>query len=164
MRAALDTIILPLVQRFAPEVLVVQCGADGLSEDPLSRLALSNRAHREVVGALRRLCPRLIVLGGGGYNPWSVARCWTGIWGLLSGREVPDDLPPDAREILAALTWSRLRGRTRAEKSPFASLDTPRWSSSTEPPRVHASRRPSSMAATWAIINTSSSEAMPIMV
>ena len=110
MRAALDTIILPLVQRFAPEVLVVQCGADGLSEDPLSRLALSNRAHREVVGALRRLCPRLIVLGGGGYNPWSVARCWTGIWGLLSGREVPDDLPPDAREILAALTWSRLRG------------------------------------------------------
>ena len=29
-----------------------------------------------VVRALMGLAPRLIVLGGGGYNPWSVGRCW----------------------------------------------------------------------------------------
>jgi acetoin utilization protein AcuC len=30
---------------FAPEAIVLQCGADAVEEDPLSRLSLSNNAH-----------------------------------------------------------------------------------------------------------------------
>ena len=44
-----------------------------------------------------------MVLGGGGYNPWTVARYWTGLWGRLSGRVIPQALPPQARAILAPL-------------------------------------------------------------
>jgi acetoin utilization protein AcuC len=105
-RAVLHRLILPRVEEFQPQALVLQCGADSLTEDPLSRLALSNRAYLEAVAALRPLAPRLLVLGGGGYNPWSVGRCWTAIWGLLSGQDLPDRLPDEARDVLTALSWN----------------------------------------------------------
>ncbi len=104
-RAILHGLILPRVAAFRPDLLVVQCGADSLAEDPLSRLALSNRAYLEALAALRALCPRLLVTGGGGYNPWSVGRLWTAIWGLLSGQEMPDRLGPEACAVLAGLSW-----------------------------------------------------------
>jgi acetoin utilization protein AcuC len=109
-RAVLHGLILPRIEEFRPEALVMQCGADSLLEDPLSRLALSNRAYLEAVRALLPLAPRVLVLGGGGYNPWSVGRLWTAIWGLLSGRELPDRLSPAARAVLEGLSW---KGGTR---------------------------------------------------
>jgi acetoin utilization protein AcuC len=44
-----------------------------------------------------------VVLGGGGYNPWTVTRYWAGLWGRLSGRRIPAALPEAARAILARL-------------------------------------------------------------
>jgi acetoin utilization protein AcuC len=105
-RAVLHGLILPRIEEFRPEALVLQCGADSLLEDPLSRLALSNRAYLEAIRALLPLASRVLVLGGGGYNPWSVGRLWTAIWGLLSGREMPDRLSGPATEILSRLDWS----------------------------------------------------------
>jgi acetoin utilization protein AcuC len=104
-RMVLDRLILPRVAEFRPEALVLQCGADSLAEDPLSRLALSNRAYLEALRALVPLAPRVIVLGGGGYNPWSVGRLWTAIWGALSGQDLPDRLPGAASAVLGALSW-----------------------------------------------------------
>jgi acetoin utilization protein AcuC len=106
-RAVLEAVILPAVARFRPEAIFLQCGADALAEDPLSRLALSNNAHRLAVRSLRGLAPRLIVSGGGGYNPWSVARCWAGVWAELSGRALPERLPPEATALLRAQGWAR---------------------------------------------------------
>lgn len=104
-RAVLHELILPRVEDFRPEALVLQCGADSLLEDPLSRLALSNQAYLEALRALMPLSPRVLVLGGGGYNPWSVGRLWTAIWGLASGCELPDRLPGEAQAVLAGLSW-----------------------------------------------------------
>lgn len=105
MQAVLEGLILPRIAAFRPEAVVLQCGADALDEDPLSRLSLSNRAHLAVVETLRPLAPRFLVLGGGGYNPWSVGRLWAAVWGLLSGRPLPDRLPPTASDVLARLSW-----------------------------------------------------------
>ncbi len=125
-RAVLEELLLPRVAEFRPQAVVLQCGADSLTEDPLSRLALSNRAYLEVVAALRDLSPRLLVLGGGGYNPWSVGRCWTLIWGLLSGAEVPDRLPPAAELILRGLSWGG-GGRAAPDEVMLTTLlDAPR--------------------------------------
>ncbi len=107
MAAARDRLILPALEAFAPQAVVLQCGADAVAEDPLSRLALSNGAHAEMALALRAAAPRLMVLGGGGYNPWSVARCWVRVWGALNGQAIPDHLPEPARAVLSALTWHR---------------------------------------------------------
>jgi acetoin utilization protein AcuC len=100
-----DRLILPAVAAFRPDAIVLQCGADGVREDPQARLGLSNNAHWAIVAALRPLAPRYLVLGGGGYNPWSVARLWTGVWGILAGEEIPDRLPPPAEAVLRAIRW-----------------------------------------------------------
>lgn len=105
MRAVLQRLILPRLARFEPDVVVLQCGADALTEDPLSRLTLSNNAHWAVVAALQDFAPRLLVLGGGGYNPWSVGRCWAGVWATLAGAKIPDVLPDVAQAILRGLSW-----------------------------------------------------------
>ncbi|WP_349252197.1 acetoin utilization protein AcuC [Actibacterium sp. MT2.3-13A] len=113
MALVLERLILPRVSDFAPHAIVLQCGADAVAEDPLSRLALSNNAHWEVVAALRPLSPRYLVLGGGGYNPWSVGRLWTGVWATLNGLDIPARLPEPAEAVLRGLSWEgHSRGRT----------------------------------------------------
>ena len=124
---ARDRVVLPALDRFAPDALVLQCGADAIEEDPLSRLACSNRMHLDMLRALRHAAPRLLVLGGGGYNPWSVGRCWTLLWGALSGRTLPDRLPPEAEAVLQGLTWrGASRGRTPPAHWFTTLLDPPR--------------------------------------
>jgi len=90
----------PLASTFNPEALVITCGADGLEGDPLSRLALSNVGLWTAVEKLLEDCERSVVLGGGGYNPWTVVRCWGGLWGRLSSRQIPAVLPPAAQALL----------------------------------------------------------------
>ncbi len=103
--------ILPLVERLRPRAVMLQCGADALADDPLARLALSNNAHWSLVRAIRPLAPRLVVLGGGGYNPWSVGRCWAGVWATLNDLPIPDALPPAAEAVLRGLCFDRAIGR-----------------------------------------------------
>jgi acetoin utilization protein AcuC len=95
--------VVPLARAFAPQAVVVTCGADPLAGDPLSKLELSNVALWRAVETLVELTQRSVVLGGGGYNPWTVVRCWSGLWARLSGREIPADLPPAVRALLAGL-------------------------------------------------------------
>lgn len=109
---ALHDLIVPAVADHRPEVIVLQCGADAVTEDPLSRLALSNNAHWATVTALRTMAPRFMVLGGGGYNPWTVARLWSGVWATLCGHDIPDHLPPAAQAVLRDLSWHRKAGQT----------------------------------------------------
>ncbi len=123
-----DRLIVPLVSDFAPDAIVLQCGADAVEEDPLSKLTLSNNAHWAVVSALMSLgAPRLLVLGGGGYNPWSVGRLWTGVWGVLNGHAVPDVLPAEAQEVLSTLRWDGARrGKDRPDHWVTTLRDAPR--------------------------------------
>lgn len=127
MTAVLHGLILPRVVAFAPEAIILQCGADAVEEDPLSRLELSNNAHLAVVAALAPLASRYIVLGGGGYNPWSVGRAWSAVWAVLAGHEIPDRLPRAAQAVLRGIDWP---GHSRGRNPPdhwFTTLrDAPR--------------------------------------
>jgi acetoin utilization protein AcuC len=118
--------LIPLGRAHDPEIVVIQCGADALADDPLSRLALSNGALWRVVRDVARLAPRVLVLGGGGYNPWSVARCWAGVWATLNGISPPVDAPDPARAILQALSWRRSQGRCPPEAWLSTIADPPR--------------------------------------
>jgi acetoin utilization protein AcuC len=120
----LNDVILPAVTTQQPDAIYLQCGADAVTEDPLSRLALSNRCHVQTVTALRSMAPRLIVSGGGGYNPWSVGRAWACVWATLAGQEIPNRLPTEASEILNGLRWSRKAQPSDAMISTL--LDPPR--------------------------------------
>ncbi len=63
------------------DFLLLQCGADGIEGDPLTRLEYSPASHRYAATALRKLADekcdgRLVAMGGGGYSPENVARAW----------------------------------------------------------------------------------------
>ncbi len=118
--------VLPLAQAFAPQALMIQAGADALEDDPLSRQGLSNNAYWRAVAALLPMAERVILLGGGGYNPWSVARAWAGNWGLVTGAGFPDRLPPAAEAILRGLHWNRRQGRNPPDHWFTTLVDTPR--------------------------------------
>lgn len=106
-----DHAILPILDRWRPQAVMVQAGADSLADDPLAKLSLTNAAYRATLAAVMPLAPRLILLGGGGYNPWSVGRCWAGLWATLNGLAIPQTLPPAAEAVLRAQSLNRAAGR-----------------------------------------------------
>jgi len=122
-----DVIVLPLIEEFAPQAVVLQCGADALADDPLSRLSLSNGALWRAVGAIKAVSSKLLVLGGGGYNPWAVGRCWTGLWAVLNDLPVPERLTKGAESLLREMTWRHRFGHNPPEHWFTTLADPPRY-------------------------------------
>lgn len=98
-----------LLESFRPDAVVVQAGTDILAPDPLGKFDISTDLFLEILTAVYQSAPRhsagkanprLLVLGGGGYHPISLARAWTGVWGILLGIKLPRRLPPLARKLL----------------------------------------------------------------
>jgi acetoin utilization protein AcuC len=63
------------------ELIIFQCGADGLSGDPLTHLKYTDKSHEYAARVLHRIAHekssgRIIGLGGGGYNIQNVANAW----------------------------------------------------------------------------------------
>jgi len=72
----------PFLERYEPELYLLQCGADSVAGDPITHLELSVEAHAHAASRLRSLADktasgRLLVMGGGGYNRDNLAQCWT---------------------------------------------------------------------------------------
>jgi histone deacetylase HOS2 len=85
----------PTITTFRPDAIVLQCGADSLGCDRLGTFNLSIAAHGECVRFIKTFGLPLIALGGGGYRQSSVARCWAYETGVLTGTELPVNLPPN---------------------------------------------------------------------
>lgn len=93
---------LPAIRSFQPELIVMQCGADAHSGDPLAALEWSVGPYaqiaREVHELSHELCDgRLLLTGGGGYNPANVCVTWAAIGLTVGGVPLPDHLPEEWR-------------------------------------------------------------------
>ncbi len=84
-------VVPPLVQAFQPDILVAEIGADSQISDPLTHLRLTNNGYQEAVRILTNLCSRILALGGGGYDIYRTARCWTLAWSVLNGVKPEDE-------------------------------------------------------------------------
>ena len=87
---ALREAVFPLVRAFGPDLIVTVIGADTLISDPLTHLRLTNNGYQRAIEGLPDICPKILALGGGGYDLYRTARCWTLAWSLLN-RVVPKD-------------------------------------------------------------------------
>lgn len=72
------------LERFRPEFVILQCGADSLAGDPLAHLALSPASHALAAAELAALADRLghgrlLAVGGGGYNRANIAAGWNAV-------------------------------------------------------------------------------------
>ncbi|MFN8482071.1 MAG: acetoin utilization protein AcuC [Anaerolineae bacterium] len=99
--AAFDAVVPPLLRAYRPEFILVQFGTDAHMGDPLVGLSLTTRAYAGLARRLHALGHelsrgRLLFLGGGGYNPPSVARCWAILMAILTGDLTDDTRPPYA--------------------------------------------------------------------
>jgi acetoin utilization protein AcuC len=99
-----DDVVPRALRSFAPDLIVLQAGADMHRRDPLADLSLSLRgivaAYRRVVALSEELCDgRMVVTGGGGYDPYrTVPRAWAHLWAALVGGSVPERLPASWRD------------------------------------------------------------------
>jgi len=107
----MEAAIGPILEMFRPEALLFLPGADALADDSMSRLALSNNALWDALRAVRHAAPRLAAFGGGGYNPFALARCWAGLYGILGGHELPHMLPEAAQAVLRDVRFARYGAR-----------------------------------------------------
>ena len=72
------------LQKYEPEFILLQCGADSIEGDPITNMAFSPASHAY---ATTRLCAladqycdgKFLAMGGGGYNHDNIARAWTAV-------------------------------------------------------------------------------------
>ncbi len=91
--AVFTAVVEPLLEAYAPDVIVLVMGADTVSRDPLAHLRLTNNGIEAVVRRVARRGIPVLALGGGGYDMDAVTRAWTLCWAALCGVEVPEPDP-----------------------------------------------------------------------
>jgi acetoin utilization protein AcuC len=80
-----------LVRTFAPDLILAELGADTLISDPLTHLKLTNNGYIRAVKRIIEICPRILALGGDGYDLYRTARCWPLAWSALNNLEPVDE-------------------------------------------------------------------------
>ena len=111
-RLLFDAVWEPALEKFRPDAVVLQAGTDMLAADPLGKLNMSTECFLDIAKKILDTSPRhaggtprLLVTGGGGYHPLLLARAWTGLWALLSGRELPAAIPAAGAAALRSADW-----------------------------------------------------------
>jgi acetoin utilization deacetylase AcuC-like enzyme len=108
---AMERVVLPALDRFKPDAIIVACGFDAAAIDPLGRMLCTADTFRQltrmIMAAADRLCDgRLTLVHEGGYSEVYVPFCGHAVLEELSGAPVtaPDPLAatlakrqPDAR-------------------------------------------------------------------
>jgi histone deacetylase HOS2 len=85
----------PVIDSFDPSAIVLQCGADSLGGDRLGHFNVNIKAHGFCIDFVKKRCHdrKLLIIGGGGYTPRNVARCWTHETALCVNAELRPQIP-----------------------------------------------------------------------
>ncbi len=112
---AFNSIAVPLVEFFQPEVIVLELGLDALAGDPLTHLRLTNNVVVEVLERLLWFNRPMLVAGGGGYHIENTVRGWALAWQTCCGENNDTDFIGMGGVMLASTEWAGgLRDRTLA--------------------------------------------------
>ena len=99
---ALEQMVAPALEAFAPDILVTQIGADTHHADPLTDLDATLAVYPQLAGRLHdlvhRCCSgRWLIVGGGGYDPVDVTpRAWAAFIGTVLGHDTDGVVLPGA--------------------------------------------------------------------
>lgn len=104
-RAALDEAIIPAVERFGPDWLLISAGYDGHRADPLAGLCYSSSDYGDFVRRLMPLAPQTVAVLEGGYDLEATRASSYAVAGALLGldlRPEPASGPGPGMEIVRA--------------------------------------------------------------
>lgn len=95
---ALDRIVIPKLQAFEPDLLLVACGFDGAGVDPLSRMLCSAETYRGMTERLMSFTGgKLVCAHEGGYSEMYVPFCGHAVIEALSGSNIRLEDPLEKR-------------------------------------------------------------------
>ncbi|KAL0235352.1 hypothetical protein GEMRC1_001934 [Eukaryota sp. GEM-RC1] len=84
--------------QFKPGAIVIQCGTDTLTKDPIGTFSLSVYGLAKCIDYVMRLPVHVLALGGGGYSNPNAARLWTQILAFATeSAPLPVDIPEHQR-------------------------------------------------------------------
>jgi acetoin utilization protein AcuC len=92
---AFRAVILPAIDRFQPQAIVLQMGTDAHFLDRLGHLRLVAQEWLAAVADVRDLGLPIVAVGGGGYTLTTVPRMWVAACVTLGRQELPERLPED---------------------------------------------------------------------
>lgn len=115
-RAAMQEIILPLLERFAPQMLLVSVGFDPHWRDPLGYLALSAGCYGELIAQLvewskLRCAGKVALFLEGGYDLQAGQACAQAWVSALLGQPWQDPIGPSLRQETSA--WRAILDRAQ---------------------------------------------------
>lgn len=110
---AFQSLAIPLITAFNPDVIVLQLGADALAGDPLAHLQLTNNAYFEIIKSLLGFDKPILATGGGGYNIDNTARAWALDWAVLCGGYDEHDTGPGLGGVILESTERQQKLRDR---------------------------------------------------
>ncbi|KAF9114191.1 Histone deacetylase 8 [Mortierella sp. AM989] len=88
-----DEMIEPLFRAYNADAVVLQCGVDGMTGDPLGKWNLSMNSYGECLKKVMAWKKPLIILGGGGYKTPSAARCYAYLTSLVLDSKISEEIP-----------------------------------------------------------------------
>lgn len=103
---AFRKIVLPEVDVFDPDIIVIEAGMDALAGDPLAHLNLTNNAHAHIIERMLEFGVPMLVTGGGGYHIQNTVRGWSLIWSVICGEHQDDLLLGLGGVMLQNTDWS----------------------------------------------------------
>jgi acetoin utilization protein AcuC len=110
---AFESLALPLIGAFKPDIFVFELGADALAGDPLANLSLTNNVYAEVIEHLLSFEKPILATGGGGYNIDNTVRAWALAWSILCGADSEEQGHAFGGVMLDNTEWQGgLRDRT----------------------------------------------------
>jgi len=108
-----DTLFLPLLDRFQPELLLVSAGYDAHRQDPLANMALSTEAYAAIMTRLRAAADRhsggrIVAALEGGYDLEALsASVWASVEGLIEASPAERPAPAAGARVTTYLEGLR---------------------------------------------------------
>ena len=113
---AMSELVLPAIEAFAPEMIVVACGYDACAKDPLGKMLLNSAAFArmtaQVMALARRVCEgRLVMVHEGGYSEGYVPLCGHAVIQTLTDSDIC--VPDPQKDEIAAWAYQGLQPHQR---------------------------------------------------
>jgi acetoin utilization deacetylase AcuC-like enzyme len=116
-----ETVVVPVLDRFAPQLTIVSAGYDAHEDDPLASMRVTSAGYGTIVGMLTAAARRhgaLALVTEGGYDLAALAACLEASFAAIEDG-APAERGPGAPDGGAAPRGERAVGAVRAAQSAF---------------------------------------------